>query len=161
MSDLHAEARRRSGYHNQRPERCFTPAYEIIGLIAEREWSAETGAPRPDTDAIGGGSDGGHDFVHEVWTADWGVATIKVDVKGVGNPGARYLLIDEGRVRPEVLYVLGLVDVPGQRVAAWLGYAHGHEVLGYPPRQWPGIFRNHCVPVAALHRVENLLARLV
>jgi hypothetical protein len=160
MSDLYAEARRRSGFHDgQQPERRFTPAYEIIGLIAERDWSALTGAPRPDTEAIGAGSDGGHDFEHKVWAENWSVATLLVDVKGAQKPYG--LLVEAGKVRKNVAYVLGLVDLSGQRVSAWLGYAWGAEVLQYPPRAWPRHVVNHVVPVAKLRPVAELLDRML
>lgn len=163
MSELHAEARRRSGYHaGQQPERKFHPAYEIIGLIAEIDWAELTGAPRPDTDKIGAakGGDGGFDFRHELWTSDWSaVEAIAVDVKGAQKPYG--LLIEAGKARPEVAYVLGLVDLSERRVAAWLGFAWGREVLRYPPQRRPRHLLNHIVPVEDLHPVKRLLDRML
>lgn len=158
---LHEEARLRSSMHDgQQPERRFSGAYEIIGLIAEIEWSKLTGAPRPDTRKIGGGSDGGVDFRHEMWGTDLKPQAVGIDVKGAqGNP--RYLLVERGRVIPGLIYVHACVDVREERVWRWSGWATAREVLLYVPRLGPRHLVNHHVPLDDLHPIDELLWRLL
>lgn len=164
MSDLHTEARLRKALHKDCPNTLvLNPAHEIIGVIAERGWSALTGTlPVRDTLETGSGGDGGYDFRHEVWGADLTPWALAVDVKGSPAHRATCLMIPQGRVKPGVVYVLALVDVPGEQVVAWAGWATAREVLAREARAWPRPeVMTHSVPIADLRPIKTLLDRLI
>jgi hypothetical protein len=149
------EASHHAGHRNFRPHLREKGA-NLMGLRGEEAFSERFGLSLDLTPRLGG--DGGRDFGVVLRVANGTARRYEVDCKAALVP--KYLIVEQGRVRRETIYVLCRY-IPDDDRCKLQGWEWGAMLLKAPTRDFGYGIINHWIPAERLRGLDEIAARLV